>query len=76
MYLNPMPPALIDQLRQKELVLVPELSYLGQLGQILRSKGINARSITQYTGLPFKEHDLKLRLAEAIRAQAGKLAAV
>ena len=76
MYINPMPAALVEELRQKELVLIPELSYLGQLGQILRSKGINAQSITQYTGLPFKEQDLKQRLADAIRTHAGKLAAV
>jgi 2-oxoglutarate ferredoxin oxidoreductase subunit alpha len=76
MFINPLPTALLEELRQKELVLVPELNYLGQFSQILRSKGVNAYSITQYTGLPFKVEDLKNRLAAEIRARVGKLAAV
>ena len=76
MFINPLPTALLEELRQKELVLVPELNYLGQFSQILRSKGVNAYSITQYTGLPFKVEDLKHRLAAEIRVRVGKLAAV
>ncbi len=76
MYLNPMPEALLDELREKELVLIPELSFMGQLGQVLRSRGVNAQSITQYTGLPFKERDLKQRIGEAVRAHIGELALV
>jgi 2-oxoglutarate ferredoxin oxidoreductase subunit alpha len=73
MYIHPMPPALVDELRSKDLVLVPELNYLGQLGSILRSMGVNAQSITQYTGLAFKESTLVQRVQEAMRAQTGRL---
>lgn len=74
MYLNPLPPALVEELKQKDLVIVPELNYLGQFSSILRSMGINAVSITQYTGLPFKEQFLVERVREHLRS--GRLAAV
>ena len=64
MNLSPLPPALLDELRQKELVIVPELNYQGQFSGILRSQGVRAESITQYTGLPFKVRDLVERIAE------------
>ena len=64
MLLNPLPPALLEELRQKELVIVPELNYQGQFSGILRSQGVKAESITQYTGLPFKVRDLVERIAE------------
>lgn len=76
MYLNPMPPALMEQLLQKDLVLIPELNYLGQLSGILRSKGVRAESITQYTGLPFKVRDLTERIRTRIGAPSGRLATV
>lgn len=74
MYLNPLPPALVEELKQKDLVIVPELNYLGQFSSILRSMGINAVSITQYTGLPFKEQFLVERVREHLKS--GRLAAV
>jgi 2-oxoglutarate ferredoxin oxidoreductase subunit alpha len=58
MFLHPLPPKLVDELKEKTLVLVPELNYQGQFSSILRTYGINAESITQYTGLPFKVKDL------------------
>ena len=58
MFLHPLPPKLLDELKEKALVLVPELNYQGQFSSILRTYGINAESITQYTGLPFKVKDL------------------
>ncbi len=74
MFLSPLPPPLLDELRSKELVLVPELNYQGQFASILRSEGVNAHAITQYTGLPFLPSELceriKTRLAEAGRLQA------
>ncbi|MPZ99086.1 MAG: 2-oxoacid:acceptor oxidoreductase subunit alpha [Dehalococcoidia bacterium] len=76
MYLNPLPPALLDELRAKELVIVPELNYLGQFSRVLRSMGVNAQSITQYTGLPFKVGELKSSVREQMRAESGKLARV
>ena len=66
MYLSPLPPALLLELQQKELVLVPELNYLGQFSQVLRGLGVNAHSITQYTGLPFKEQMLITALHERL----------
>ena len=62
MYLNPLPKDLVEELREKELVLVPELNYLGQFASVLRSQGVNAEAITQYTGLPFKVRDLVGRI--------------
>ena len=69
MYLQPLPAALVEELRKKELVIVPELNYQGQFSGVLRSLGIRAESITQYTGLPFKVSDL----VEKIRDKAGAL---
>ena len=43
MQIHPMPPKLMEELRKKELVLVPELNYLGQLATILRVGGREGR---------------------------------
>ena len=64
MFLNPLPPKLLSELKQKELVIVPELNYQGQFSSILRSWGIKAESITQYTGLPFKARTLVERITQ------------
>ena len=74
MYLNPLPPPLLEHLRSKELVLVPELNYLWQFSSILRQLGVPAESLTQFTGLPFKVRDLVERVQE--RCGAGRLAQV
>jgi 2-oxoglutarate ferredoxin oxidoreductase subunit alpha len=63
-YLNPLPPKLLEELKQKDLVIVPELNYQGQFSQILRGQGVKAVSITQYTGLPFKARTLVEQIAE------------
>ena len=75
MYLNPLPTKLLEELKQKDLVIVPELNYQGQFSNILRSMGVKAESVTQYTGLPFKARTLvekitaitNARLKETIR---------
>ncbi len=64
MFLNPLPPKLLEELKSKELVIVPELNYQGQFSSILRSQGVKAQSITQYTGLPFKVRDLVQQITE------------
>ena len=69
MYLNPLPPALLEELRSKDLVLVPELNYLGQFSGYLRQLGVNAHSITQYTGLPFKVSRLVSEVRERVGAE-------
>ena len=69
MYLNPLPKDLLEELRQKDLVLVPELNYMGQFSGVLRSQGVNAESITQYTGLPFKVGDLACRVTERLEQE-------
>ena len=56
--LNPLPDDILAALKGKDLVLVPELNYQGQWSGLLRQDGINAISITQYTGLPFRPGDL------------------
>ncbi len=62
MFLNPLPPRLLEELLTKDLVIVPELNYQGQWAGILRSQGVKAQAITQYTGLPFKVSDLVSRI--------------
>ncbi len=76
MFLHPLPPALLEELRTKELVLVPELNYLGQFSSVLRSQGVKAESITQYTGLPFKVRFLEQAIAQRAATGSERLAAV
>ena len=69
MYLNPMPPKMLEELKKKDLVIVPELNYQGQFSSILRSLGVKAESITQYTGLPFKARTLVEKITEMTNAR-------
>ena len=69
MFLNPLPKELLEELKQKDLVLVPELNYMGQFSSVLRSQGVKAESITQYTGLPFKVGDLASRVTERLEQE-------
>ena len=68
MFLNPLPPKMLEELKNKDLVIVPELNYQGQFSSILRSMGVKAESITQYTGLPFKARTLVERITEMTNA--------
>lgn len=74
--LNPLPDDVMEALREKDLVIVPELNYQGQWSGLLRQEGIKAVSITQYTGLPFKPGDLvddiKQKMAEIEKAGAAR----
>ena len=74
MLLSPLPPALLEELRQKELVIVPELNYQGQFAGILRSLGVKAEAITQYTGLPFKVRDLVKNITELQNSHSKEMA--
>ena len=65
--LNPLPQEVIDELKNKKLVIVPELNYQGQWSSILRMEGVNAVSVTQYTGLPFKPTDLANKISDKIK---------
>ena len=76
MLLSPLPPALLEELKQKELVIVPELNYQGQFAGHLRSYGINAQAITQYTGLPFKVRDLVAQVTQLHKAQPKEMVRV
>ncbi|MBI4306405.1 MAG: 2-oxoacid:acceptor oxidoreductase subunit alpha [Chloroflexi bacterium] len=67
MYLHPMPSKLHKLLREKELVIIPELNFQGQWSSILRSDGIRAESIRQYSGLPFRADELAEKLMARIR---------
>jgi 2-oxoglutarate ferredoxin oxidoreductase subunit alpha len=73
MFINPLPPALLKELRQKELVIVPELNYLGQFASRLRSLGVNAEAITQYTGLPFRVSELGQRIKDHLGSSAARM---
>ncbi len=68
--LHPLPPKLLEELKQKELVIVPELNYQGQFSSILRSLGVRAESITQYTGLPFKVKNLVKEITEKLKSRS------
>ena len=73
MFLNPLPPKMLEELRQKDLVIVPELNYQGQFAGILRSMGVKAEAITQYTGLPFKVRDLVNQVTEKANASRREI---
>jgi 2-oxoglutarate ferredoxin oxidoreductase subunit alpha len=76
MQLNPLPPKLLEELRKKDLVLVPELNYLGQFAGLLRAQGVRAEAITQYTGTPFKVSDLVARITDRVQARKRELVQV
>ena len=76
MFLHPLPPKLLEELRQKELVIVPELNYQGQFASVLRSLGVNAQAITQYTGLPFKVRDLASRVSGVAKLHRDKMVSI
>ena len=72
MYLHPIPAALLNELRAKELVIVPELNYQGQLSSVLRSMGVKAESIVQYNGLPFKVSRLVEEITRMVDVKRGE----
>ncbi|MCI0797027.1 MAG: 2-oxoacid:acceptor oxidoreductase subunit alpha [Chloroflexi bacterium] len=72
MFLNPLPPKLLEELKQKDLVIVPELNFQGQFSSILRSYGVRAESITQITGLPFKVSFLVEKIGEMAQQVSEK----
>ena len=72
MYLHPMPEKMLEVLKSKELVIVPELNYMGQFSSVLRSEGVKAVSITKYTGLPFKESELIERIRKIVESHELK----
>ncbi|MCL0054876.1 2-oxoacid:acceptor oxidoreductase subunit alpha [Dehalococcoidia bacterium] len=72
MYLHPMPDKMLEALKSKELVIVPELNYMGQFSSVLRSEGVKAVSITKYTGLPFKESELIERIRKIVESHKLK----
>jgi 2-oxoglutarate ferredoxin oxidoreductase subunit alpha len=66
--LNPLPKEVLEVLKSGKKILVPELNYLGQWSSLLRMEGVNAESITQFTGLPFRPADLVKSISERIEA--------
>ena len=78
MALNPLPDAIKDALSRANLVIVPELNFMGQWSAVLRQHGYRAESVTQYTGLPFKPATLVDRIAARVaelRAEKGMVLA-
>lgn len=76
MSLHPLPEQMLEELLTKELVLVPELNYLGQFSGYLRTLGVRAESIRQYNGLPFKQQLIAAQARERVQAGSKKLATV
>ena len=66
MALNPLPEAMKSALERANMVIVPELNYLGQWSALLRQQGYRAESVTQYTGLPFKPSTLVERIGARV----------
>jgi 2-oxoglutarate ferredoxin oxidoreductase subunit alpha len=66
MFVSPLPAKMLAELRSKDLVIVPELNFQGQMALNLRSQGIKAEAITQYTGLPFGPRNLADRIKELL----------
>ena len=66
MALNPLPDEIKKALERANLVIVPELNYMGQWSAILRQHGYRAESVTQYTGLPFKPATLVDRIGDRV----------
>ncbi len=78
MALNPLPDEMKEALSRANLVIVPELNFMGQWSAVLRQHGYRAESITQYTGLPFKPATLVDRIAARVaelRAEKGMVLA-
>jgi 2-oxoglutarate ferredoxin oxidoreductase subunit alpha len=73
MFLNPLPPRMLEELQKKDLVIVPELNYQGQFASILRAQGVKAEAITQYTGLPFRVRDLVERINEVMKTRRKEM---
>ena len=48
---------------------------MGQFSSFLRSQGVNAESITQYTGLPFKVNELVDRVVERVNKEKESIGA-
>jgi hypothetical protein len=42
---------------------------MGQFASVLRSQGVKAEAITQYTGLPFKVRELASRIRDRVGTQ-------
>ncbi|MFJ3811400.1 2-oxoacid:acceptor oxidoreductase subunit alpha [Streptomyces sp. NPDC090073] len=67
-HLNPFPGNLGTVLRSYDRVVVPELN-LGQLARLLRAGFlVDAESLTQVNGMPFKAEQLAQALKEAVHA--------
>jgi 2-oxoglutarate ferredoxin oxidoreductase subunit alpha len=76
MYVSPLPAKMLVELQSKDLVIVPELNFQGQMALNLRSLGIKAEAITQYTGLPFGPGDLARRIKQLLAGIAQPSGAV
>ncbi|MDA1189650.1 MAG: hypothetical protein O2854_08260 [Chloroflexi bacterium] len=71
MFVSPLPAKMLEELKCKDLVVVPELNYQGQMAMVLRSLGVKAEAITLYTGLPFGAKELAGRIKQLL-AEKGE----
>jgi 2-oxoglutarate ferredoxin oxidoreductase subunit alpha len=75
MFVSPLPAAMLEELRSKDFVIVPELNYQGQMASLLRAQGVKAEAITQYTGLPFGPTELAGRINQLLAEPRGAVTA-
>ena len=75
MFISPLPAKMLEELKSKDLVIVPELNFQGQMALNLRSLGVRAEAITQYTGLPFGPSNLAGRIKQLLGSQTGAVKA-
>ncbi len=69
-HLNPFPADLGDVLKRYDKVLVPEVN-LGQLSRLLRAEYlVDAQSLTQVSGIPFRAASMESALLELIEESA------
>ena len=68
MFLNPLPPKMLEELKNKDRGIVHELNCQGQVSNIRRSMDVIGESITHYTRLPFKDRTLVEKVTEMTKA--------
>jgi 2-oxoglutarate ferredoxin oxidoreductase subunit alpha len=76
MFVSPLPAKMLEELKSKDLVIVPELNYQGQMASVLRSLGVKAEAITQYTGLPFRADELAGRIKQLLVVEGERTGAL
>lgn len=74
--LSPLPAEAIQEfIDSVDLVLVPEVNYLGQFAKLVQAElGVKVHSYTQYTGLPFTRLDILRKVHQLLNMAEPVLA--